>query len=82
MTLTQDQPVRPWGMSRATPPLPEADPLWVSTHLDPETQLTIFSGEQGKPVVLAAAIQHRSTATQPYYAVRLQPDSTAGPGKG
>jgi putative ATP-grasp target RiPP len=44
------QPVRPWGMSRATPPLPEAPPPWVSVHLDPETQLTIFSDEQGKPV--------------------------------
>ncbi|WP_431914241.1 putative ATP-grasp-modified RiPP [Nonomuraea jabiensis] len=49
-----DQLARPWGMSRATAPLPEAALPWVSTELDPETQLTIFHDDQGKPVDIFA----------------------------
>ena len=50
MTATQDQPARPWGMSRATENLPKAPLPWASTQLDSETQLAIFYDKNGASI--------------------------------
>lgn len=54
MTTTKDRPVRPWGMSRATENLPIAPLPWVSTRLDPETQLAIFYDKDGSIIDIAS----------------------------
>ncbi|MFC4006076.1 putative ATP-grasp-modified RiPP [Nonomuraea purpurea] len=41
LTVGQSPP-QPWGLSRATPHLPEAPLPWAGTRLDPDTQLTAF----------------------------------------
>lgn len=45
--MTTTTPTRPWGLTRATPNLPAADPPWTDTRLDPESQLTEFLDENG-----------------------------------
>ncbi|MEU8247633.1 putative ATP-grasp-modified RiPP [Nonomuraea sp. NPDC048916] len=63
MALTQDQPVRPWGMSRATKHWPEASLPWFATRLDPDTQLTIFCDEQGAAIDIFAGGSNRTFPT-------------------
>ncbi|MEU7863460.1 putative ATP-grasp-modified RiPP [Nonomuraea sp. NPDC049141] len=47
MTLTQDQPVRPWGMSRTTERLPATPLPYTTVQLDPGSQVTRFYDHQG-----------------------------------
>ncbi|GAB2467967.1 hypothetical protein GCM10027187_40170 [Streptosporangium sandarakinum] len=49
MTLLMEQ-TAPWGLSRATTPLPEEDGLYASVQLDPTTQVTRFYDRDGAPV--------------------------------
>ncbi|WP_327585523.1 putative ATP-grasp-modified RiPP [Nonomuraea sp. NBC_00507] len=47
MTLTQDQPVRPWGLGRMTQPSPAPPTAYATIEFDPETQLTQFYDASG-----------------------------------
>jgi len=53
----------PWGLTRATPHLPEEPLPWVDTRLDPATQLTIYLDEQGQPIHHAAGKTNRTYQT-------------------
>ncbi|MFD9950709.1 putative ATP-grasp-modified RiPP [Nonomuraea sp. NPDC059023] len=50
MTVIHAPAPRPWGLSRATDPATQEDPVWVSTRLDPETQRTTFLDKDGAAV--------------------------------
>lgn len=50
MTVTTDRsplPPTPWGLSRATAPLPEGEALYDHVTLDPATQLAAFRNSAG-----------------------------------
>nr|WP_246063311.1 putative ATP-grasp-modified RiPP [Nonomuraea longispora] len=61
--MTTLSPSKPWGLTRATPHLPEEPLPWVETWLDPVTQVTVFLDEHGHPVDITAGGTSRSFAT-------------------
>ncbi|MGV9532076.1 putative ATP-grasp-modified RiPP [Streptosporangium sandarakinum] len=55
ITMLMEKPA-PWGLSRATTPLPEECDLYASVQLDPVTQVTHFHDRDGAIVDMATKI--------------------------
>lgn len=56
-------PVKPWGLGRMSPLLPEERPLYETTHLDPATQISHFYDDHGKDVLMGEDSTSRTYAT-------------------
>ncbi|MEV4572577.1 putative ATP-grasp-modified RiPP [Nonomuraea jabiensis] len=61
--MTTQAPLKPWGLTRATPHLPQAPQPWADTRLDPGTQLTVFLDEHGEPIDAKGDGTNRTFAT-------------------
>ncbi|MGW4422984.1 putative ATP-grasp-modified RiPP [Streptosporangium sp. NPDC004631] len=48
--MSNDLPMRPWGLGRMSERLPEGPPLYETTQLDPVTQITHFYDTRGTVV--------------------------------
>ncbi|MBT2233261.1 putative ATP-grasp-modified RiPP [Nonomuraea sp. NEAU-A123] len=64
MTLTQDQPVRPWGLGRMAKPSPVGPPEYATVEFDPATQLTHFYDAGGEIVDMQRGTVTKSPKNQ------------------